>query len=257
MALCLIPAFSIGLPLAWIPVAILRKKGPSTKSAYLLCIGLVTLSVLTPFYHPYARLWLPIEAFGWLLMGGIFVGIRSAVEVAGRGARWSWGRSSDPLPWFALSCLLAAFLSSKPRPGPQRMPLLAPSDSLRQAAQIILGELPRDVKDLHAYARPALPFYLALGGDVAVLRQPDLAHLLAAGNTTSWALLDLALIRQQNISEQDLDRLLTGWTLVREVSTTLNPPTLLDIDPAAAREAIIDASAPLRLLRPKRMEAVR
>jgi hypothetical protein len=120
-----------------------------------------------------------------------------------------------------------------------------------------LGELPRDVKDLHAYARPALPFYLALGGDVAVLRQPDLAHLLAAGNTTSWALLDLALIRQQNISEQDLDRLLAGWTLVREVSTTLNPPTLLDIDPAAARGAIIDASAPLRLLRPKRMEAVR
>ena len=113
------------------------------------------------------------------------------------------------------------------------------------------------MKDLRVYARPPLAFYLALAGGVSVHRQPDLAHLLEPGNSTSWALLDLALIRQENIPEQDLDRLLAGWTLVREIPTTLNPPTLLDIDPAAARGDMIDASAPLRLLRPKRMEDVR
>ena len=52
----------------------------------LVCIGWATLSVLTPFYHPYARLWLPVEAFGWLFLGGVFVSIRSNVEVADRGA---------------------------------------------------------------------------------------------------------------------------------------------------------------------------
>ena len=33
----------------------------------------------------------------------------------------------------------------------------------------------------------------------------------------------------------DLERSLAGWALVREIPTTLNLPTLLDIDPAAAR----------------------
>ena len=31
--------------------------------------GLV-LSILTPFYHPYARLWLPLQLLGWVLMAG-------------------------------------------------------------------------------------------------------------------------------------------------------------------------------------------
>ena len=87
-------------------VALVRRDGARRRNRrHLLCIGWVTLSVLTPFYHPYARLWLPVEAFGWLLMGGVFVGIRSSVEVAGRGARWTWSRTSDPLPWFALFCV--------------------------------------------------------------------------------------------------------------------------------------------------------
>jgi dolichyl-phosphate-mannose-protein mannosyltransferase len=256
-ALCLLPAFTWCVPLAWIFMEILRQRGPSTKASNLLCTGLVFLSVMTPFYHPYARLWLPIEAFGWLLMGGVLVGLRASVEVAGRGARWTWASSTDPLPWFTLSCLLAALISSKLQPGQQRLPSLGPSDSLRQAAQTIKGELPRDVRDLNAYTRPPLAYYMALGGSVTVHRQPDIAHLLATGNTAPWALLDLALIRQQNTSEQDLDRLLAGWTLVREIPTTLNPPTLLDIEPAAARGALIDASAPLRLLRRKQREAVR
>ncbi len=31
------------------------------------------LSVMTPFYHPYARLWLPLEAAGWLVMADLLV----------------------------------------------------------------------------------------------------------------------------------------------------------------------------------------
>jgi dolichyl-phosphate-mannose-protein mannosyltransferase len=255
-ALCLICGSSWWIALVWISVAITKSRGLSTKSSTLVCVGWTTLSVLTPFYHPYARLWLPIEAFGWLLMGGAFASIRSIVEVAGTGARWTWKSATDPLPWFTLFCVLLAVVSSNVQSRRQRMSVLGPSDSLRHAAQIILGELPQDIKALSAYARPPLAYYMALTGGVAVHRQPDLAHLLEPGGSASWALLDLALIRQQNSSELDLDRLLAGWTLVREIPTTLNPPTLLDIDPAAAREATIDTSAPLRLFRRKRTETI-
>src|SRR5262249_27413028 len=29
------------------------------------------MAVLSPFYHPYARLWLPMQAVGWILLGGL------------------------------------------------------------------------------------------------------------------------------------------------------------------------------------------
>ena len=255
-ALCLVCGSSWWIVLVWIAVVLRKCRGPVAKTSSLVCIGWAILSVLTPFYHPYARLWLPVEAFGWLFLGGVFVSVRSSVEVAGRAARWTWDRATDPLPWFTLLCVLSAAVSASIQSRQQRMALLGPSDSLRQASRTILGELAPNTKDLSAYVRPPLLYYLAAGA-VALHRQPDLAHLLGQGNSTAWALLDLALIRQQNTSEQELDRLLAGWTVVREVPTTLNAPTLLDIDPAAARGAIIDASAPLRLLRRKRLEDVR
>ena len=256
-ALYMICGSSWWIALVWISVSLAKSRGLSTKSSALVCVGWAALSVLTPFYHPYARLWLPIEAFGWLLFGGVFVSIRSNVEVAGRGLRWTWITSTDSLLRFTLFCMLILVISTIVNSRQKRMPVLGPSDSLRQAAQTIRGELPRDIKDLSAYARPPIAYYMGLDGGVAVHRQPDMAHLLEPGGSTPWALLDLALIRQQNTSGKDLDRLLAGWTLVREIPTTLNPPTLLDIDPAAARGASIDASAPLRLLRRKRMEAIR
>ena len=245
------------IALVWTLAALTKSRGLSIKPPVLVCVGWAALSALTPFYHPYARLWLPIDAFGWLLMGGAFVSIRSKIEVAGRGCRWTWNTATDPLPWFTLSCVLLAVISSNVPTKQQTMPVLGPSDSLRRATQTILGELPRDMKVLNAYARPPLVYYMALAGGVAVHRQPDLAHLLEPDGSTPWALLDLAMIRQQYSSEQDLDRLLAGWSLVREIPTALNPPTLLDIDPAAARGATVNASAPLRLLRRKRMEAIR
>jgi dolichyl-phosphate-mannose-protein mannosyltransferase len=256
-AVYMISGSSWWIVLVWISIIIPKSRGLSTKSLALVCVGWVTLSALTPFYHPYARLWLPIEAFGWLLLGGVLAPIRPKVEGAGRGAQWAWITSTDSLLRFTLFCMLILVISTIVNSRQKRMPVLGASDSLRQAAQTIRDELPSDVKDLSAFVRPPLAYYMALEGAIAVHRQPDLPHLLEAGGATSWALLDQTLIRQQNTSEQDLDRLLAGWTLVREIPTTLNPPTLLDIDPAAARGAPIDVSAPLRLLRRTPREAVR
>ena len=88
-------------------------------------------------------------------------------------------------------------------------------------------------------------------------RLPDLAGVLGPKNPAEWAVLDQALIRQQSIAEPELKPLLAAWTVAREIDTRLNGPTLLDIDPSAARSPAIDASAPLRLLRRKSSEKVR
>jgi hypothetical protein len=128
---------------------------------------------------------------------------------------------------------------------------------LRQASRVILSELPDDVNNLRVFGRPALVYYLAMTGRIAVSRQPDLAHLAENGGPKTWAVLDLAMTRQNNVSELDLQPSIPGWALAREISTSLNLPTLLDLDPAAARGAAVDVTAPLWLLRPKRMEYAR
>ncbi len=38
----------------------------------------ILLSILTPFYHPYARLWMPLHAAGWLLVAGLIVELASS-----------------------------------------------------------------------------------------------------------------------------------------------------------------------------------
>jgi 4-amino-4-deoxy-L-arabinose transferase-like glycosyltransferase len=256
-AFALIPGFMWWVALVWIFLATSEKGGTWTKASCTVCTGWVVLSILTPFYHPYARLWLPIDAFGWLLAAGAFVRIRSTAKATGRGDRWPWNIRSVPLPWLTLAAVLCALLPLVSGSKKPSVPLLGPSDSLRHAAQAILFELPPKTKDLRAYARPPLIFYLALADGVTVGRQPDLAHLSRPANLTSWAVLDLALVRQDNLKETDLDRWFRDWVVVREIPTTLNPAALLDIDPAAARSAVIDASAPVRLLRPRRMEEIR
>ena len=62
----------------------------------------------------------------------------------------------------------------------------------------------------------------------------------------------MALIRQDNVSEVDLSRSLADWVVVGDFPTTLNTPTLLDIEPAAARSGTVNVLASLRLCDPKR-----
>ncbi len=213
-----------------------------TKSTCLLGIGWAILSVLTPFYHPYARLWLPLEAFGWLFLGGLFVAIRSRVEVAGRGARWAWKRPADPLPWFALFCALGAAIqtlapdSVRTRPAPE----LARTERLAPAGVSIDPQRAPGGRERSACLRPpatcllsgarrsALPFIASL----------TWSSLLEPGDPTSWALLDMAMIRQAQLEAKIWTDCSPDWVLVREIPTTLNLPTLLDIDPAAASGAI-------------------
>jgi hypothetical protein len=256
-ALFLFPGFSWWVALLWIFTRRLSKKSGEARSVDLLPIGWTALSVLTPFYHPYARLWLPIEAMGWLLTAGLFARVPSQVEYAGGDARWPSNKMSAGVTWLALCSVGFAAISFVFHSTRPRMSLLGPSDSLRRAAGSMMSALPKEITELRVYARPPLLFYLNLAGGIAVRRQPDVAHLLDLETPGSWGVLDLALVRQEYPAKTEMDRLRAGWVLVREIPTTLNAPTLLDIDPATAYRDVIDASAPVQLLHSLRMETVR
>jgi hypothetical protein len=223
-----------------------------TSSLVHLLIGWLVLFLMTPFYHPYSRLWLPVTAFGWTLTGGAFAMILERSDPPGsRPAAAAARPPRDPVVALGILCVFVFFFGmarSDVSTSQRISAMLGPSDSLRLACRGLARELPRDVGNLRLYARPPVTFYLS--DRVPVSPQPDLEHLLAPGDSRTWALLDMAMLPQSGAGARPagLDE---RWTVVREVGTTLNLATLLDIDPAAATDGAGDPSAPLLLLRPK------
>jgi hypothetical protein len=134
-----------------------------------------------------------------------------------------------------------------------RLPgLLAPSDSLRSACASIARDLPRDVKNLRVFARPSVTFYLGQSARVSLQRQPGVRDLFGPGDASTWALIDLAIIRQDQRLEVEMNRFRAPWILVSAFPTSLSLPVLLDIEPSAAATEIVDAQVELRLFRPRR-----
>jgi 4-amino-4-deoxy-L-arabinose transferase-like glycosyltransferase len=226
-----------------------------TKPIYVLGVAWAALIALSPFYHPYARLWLPLEACKWLFLGNLFASIRAECEVAGRSAGGAWKRPGDRLPWFAVLCVVGAAIHAlgaswswrSRSPG-----LLDPSDSVRRACHSIASELPKGVSNLQVLARPSVTFYLGLYGLTGVQRQPDVRRLLQAHDRGSWALLDMAMVRQAHLGSELPDPLFNDWSIVRDFPTRLSLPVLLDIDPPAGGEESFDAVTDLQLLRRRR-----
>ena len=253
--LCLGSQFNWWWSFGSILIALCTRVGPETPTRQLLFVGWGLLSCLTPFYHPYARLWLPVEALGCLLVGGLLVGMRSSIDPAVQ--RWSSpsGYKLDrPARFFMVVMLCISIVNGASW---RQTSLLDPSDSLKMAAQEVMRDLPLNTSELRLFARPPLAYCIGLMGRVAVNRQADLNRLLEQGAPGSWAIVDAGLLRQDGVSEQALLGRLAGWTVVRKVKTALNPPTLLDVDPAAARTDRPDISAPIWLLRRSRVENVR
>jgi hypothetical protein len=252
--LCLIPDLGWWVGLLWISAIVIAGRRLATGSLVLLGVGWLFLAVFTPFYHPYARLWLPLQAFGWLFLGGWFVWFRSNFEVEGRRSAWRGDRSrTDPLPWISVICFSGALFQglSPDSPWKSRFPsVLGPRDSVRQACRALTRTLPNGVEQLRIFARPAVTFYLA--SRAAVQPQPDLEHLLDSRNTSSWAILDTALLRQDPSSSRRLERFRSRWDWFETAPALLDIPTLLDIEPTSALSGRWDMEASLALLRPKR-----
>jgi hypothetical protein len=189
-----------------------------------------------------------------------------------------WGLSGSLLRVAVACCLVPIVVTALTRGRDVARPiseLMEPTDSLRRACHLLARDLPQDLGTLRLYARPPVTFYL--GGVAPVAPQPTRRTLLATSDPRSWAILDAAMMVQE-LSRQggpqlglvwdamlrqggDVPEEPSGagarWEVAREVPTTLNWPTLLDIDRSAATAASPSRLAPLFLFRPKRPGAAR
>ena len=135
-------AFQANLPwwvgLGWCPWLLLAPR-PSVR---LVGTWWLLLSILTPFYHPYARLWLPLHAVGWLMLGGMiarsipFRRAETAGSPASRASEDRLGPGRRSVRWgVSMACLLVSALPlarAIPAPIPwQRVLTPDPSRSMR------------------------------------------------------------------------------------------------------------------------------
>jgi len=223
----------------------------------VLGLGWLVFSLLTPLYHPYARLWMPLEAFGWIVYG-YFAGAATMASSQWEGPiSESWGQNKMLASWFVGSLVFVGILFFTASPQSRfvtddEASVAEPSDTLRVACRQVQADLPKDLARLRFLGRPPITFYLATAG-VPLAPQPDLNTLLKPGSPMDWALVDDALLRQEPDHAGAKVRLKEGWEVVREYPTRFNLPTLLDITPGAARGKIEpDAfECPLWLLKPR------
>jgi 4-amino-4-deoxy-L-arabinose transferase-like glycosyltransferase len=194
----------------------------------LVGVWSLVLVALSPFYHPYARLWLPLHAANWLIMAWLVPNFFAAARDWREQVRPS---PSDPsrrlLQWSYVAALLVAGLSLKVATAERariQADLLAPSDSLRRATIKLASSLPEDVAGLRLLVRPPVTFYLA--GRVAVSPMAGSDQLLVPGNPRLWALVDSAILRSESghpsvgDSTNLLARFSNHWELVEEVGST-------------------------------------
>jgi 4-amino-4-deoxy-L-arabinose transferase-like glycosyltransferase len=227
----------------------------------LLACAWLILSVLTPFYHPYARLWLPLQSVGWVITAGVVAASVRLAEPQARLRQASFDhlRSLRRLPLTVCGLLLCVFYLWTALPLSREAlnqilehheSPLQPTDSLRATVRTILADLPTDPKMLRLLARPPVTFYL--GGRIPTRVEPDLTRLIEQAGDLDWALVDEAQLRQEGDTRTATAKLLQRWEIVRAYPARLTLPTLLDVDPAAVRSGLSDAfDAPLLLLRPR------
>ena len=240
--------------------------GPPRTSTRVVGVWWVSLMVLTPLYHPYARLWLPCHAVQWLL-GGWLVG-EGLPRIACRFARSpnAVGPPRIRSAWVSTLVLglVAIVVGLAVMPAPvMRLPgLLDPTDALYQATVQVSAQLPEEVQGLRLLVRPPVTFYLS--GRVALFPMAGSAALSEPGDSRVWALVDSAILRSESGwisggSGRDLlYHFAADWEIVGEFPTWPSLPTLLDIDPGAARAgSTSDRTYPLWLLRPRTAKARR
>lgn len=239
---------------AWLMAVGLHR--PAGRPAVLVAIAWLGLAILTPFYHPYARLMLPFQSMSWLLAAGLFVRLGEGIER--RTAASQPGTIGGPAKvLFAAAALwvlptLLAFTAYW-HDSRSLAELLEPSDSVRAACRKITGILPKNLESLRLLARPPVTFYLS--SSAAVSPQPTLERLMQGSDATSWVLIDGAMIEQSGPDRRRLAAARVRWDFVRELPTTMNLPTLLDVDPGAAASGDRRPTASLLLFRPKRTGA--
>jgi 4-amino-4-deoxy-L-arabinose transferase-like glycosyltransferase len=214
-------------------------------AARLLGAWWLIMAVLTPFYHPYARLWLPLHAAGWLMLAGLVSipgpprtrGVEESEHVPGYSWRGSRRRILLEVAFAGGLCAAIQVTISRPFSMPWSSVLEPPEPSLRRFAfETVPQVIPQLRTTVCVYAVRPLAFYLVQLGRYTIQLEPASTRLLEGGGPPgSWALIERAMLRKGGYHE-GIDY---PWSLVtrRYHSKHLfivDPVTLLDAQPDAA-----------------------
>lgn len=262
----LILAFALGIAILGWPnatliagflgiIVIVATCRPRSAMVILLATWWTVSMLLTPLYHPYARLWLPLEAAGTLFAAAWLLAIARVIvsvvlPAAGRSAssRLLWRRSIWIL---ALTTAVISPLLGAPWVGGR--PRLKPSDradGLPAAVSKLRDQIPRD-RVVLMFARPSLSYNWAEFG-LSARRVGSLGELDRAAVADTWLLVDEAAVGDQHQEREALASLRQRTSLLVAVPAPLKWITALDVDPGRVVEQGAPALAnQLLLLRPR------
>ena len=217
----------------WVSLAMLPWLIAGSRVQRVLGIGWLVMAILTPFYHPYARLWLPLHAFGWMALAGL-------VRDDPKSSRWNARLRGASLAF----AIIAGMLSDAVRE-PRFRSLGSPvarSDAMRTACIGVASELARALaivpERLQIVARPPVVFYLAAQLKVPILRQPDILPAARSARSGDYLLMDSTLER---VSSPDgypfpaksfRTKVMSSSRFLLFFDTP--PATALDLDPGVA-----------------------
>lgn len=211
------------------------------------------LSVLTPFYHPYARLWLPLHAAGWLLVAGLLVGVSQFQP-------FEWDeRTRDPseprinrmhLRIPILICALVGFAIQWMAPARNFSfaRFYQPTSTLREMVADLPNSLPDSAgrgPEVLILGRRPIAFYLLLQGRYPFRLVEGIDEIRRRPG--EWAIVDDALF------DGGIQSVLTPDVQKRVQATrteSLDPVTLLDVEPGSALVENPIRSRSILLLKP-------
>lgn len=246
--LSVLPSWPWWLGLAFLPL-LLRDPRPGAR--VLACCWLV-LSLLTPMYHPYARLWLPLTGLGWILLAGGWSGMVRHIDL---GCRY-WLEHRRPLIESGVLVFMGGLIAAgawqwssgierRIHPG-----LLDRTDAQRVALPAMLSESPTG--PLLVFGRPTIRFYLATRSNRPFQAAASFDQMLES--RAPLVLLDEAMLLQEADPSAARSRVFDRFEAIPGASwiETLSPPTWLDITPDAAygRDRI-SRDVHWRLIRPR------
>ena len=262
-AIAVVPDLAWWLGLAWSPW-LLADRRPSRR---VLGVWWVLMSALTPFYHPYARLWLPLHGAGWVLLAGLIVHLGPFSETALSDLKRKGAERRGLLAKAAVGALCVVLARTHWRAEvPRPLPLTAfqtPTDSLRTAVHQIVYDAPffRDTGiRLRVFARRPVAYYLLLTGRMGFQLVSGKGDLYAAPRSPDeWVLVDEVLFNDALASQADWSGLSRNWSRKRSWNERLDPVTQLDVHPGAAFEAeplVIEPRLVLYRPRPPRLTRI-
>ncbi|WP_422926945.1 ArnT family glycosyltransferase [Singulisphaera sp. PoT] len=238
--------------LGWVMLPRLLQRSPATR---VIAAWWLLLSIMTPFYHPYARLWLPLEACGWLITAA---SIREFLALLGSGdeAEADEILNARPIRWIPVGVstvfVIAVFIL-QPMGKPFSLSrMFQGTSSIRDGvAKLATTQVPglSQGDEILVLGRRPISFYLAIQGRFPFRLVAGLDTLLASGPRPRWALIDSVQVTQ-DAGPRALPSLFERTSIRQRVwAESLDPVTLLDVRSSAAEGRNLDEMAEGWLIR--------